>query len=63
MNTSVPAGTENARPFLPARDFDLSRRFYETLGFTKKQRCPGKGFINGRKWYEDGAGIGYRRLG
>jgi catechol 2,3-dioxygenase-like lactoylglutathione lyase family enzyme len=35
MNTSVPAGTENARPFLPARDFDLSRRFYETLGFTK----------------------------
>jgi catechol 2,3-dioxygenase-like lactoylglutathione lyase family enzyme len=24
-----------ARPFLPARDFDLSRRFYEALGFEK----------------------------
>ncbi|HEX8030474.1 MAG TPA: VOC family protein [Vicinamibacterales bacterium] len=23
------------RPFLPARDFDLSRRFYEALGFRK----------------------------
>jgi hypothetical protein len=23
------------RPFLPAKDFDLSKRFYETLGFTK----------------------------
>jgi uncharacterized glyoxalase superfamily protein PhnB len=23
------------RPFLPARDFDLSKRFYETLGFEK----------------------------
>ena len=24
-----------ARPFLPARDFDLSKRFYEALGFEK----------------------------
>jgi uncharacterized glyoxalase superfamily protein PhnB len=24
-----------ARPFLPAKDFDLSKRFYEALGFTK----------------------------
>ena len=31
----VPAGTELARPFLPTRDFDLSRRFYEALGFEK----------------------------
>lgn len=31
----VPSGTESARPFLPARDFDLSRRFYVTLGFEK----------------------------
>ncbi len=35
MNTPVPTGTEIARPFLPAKDFDLSRRFYEALGFTK----------------------------
>jgi predicted lactoylglutathione lyase len=34
MNASVPAGTEMARPFLPAKDFDLSKRFYQALGFT-----------------------------
>lgn len=28
-------GTELARPFIPARDFDLSKRFYEALGFAK----------------------------
>ncbi|MEZ5960197.1 MAG: hypothetical protein R3C30_07170 [Hyphomonadaceae bacterium] len=27
--------TELARPFLPTRDFDLSKRFYEALGFEK----------------------------
>ncbi len=32
---SIPAGTELARPFLPARDYELSKRFYEALGFTK----------------------------
>jgi hypothetical protein len=32
---SVPAGTEQARPFLPAKDFELSKRFYEALGFKK----------------------------
>lgn len=32
-HVSVPAGTELARPFLPAKDFDLSKRFYQTLGF------------------------------
>jgi hypothetical protein len=31
----IPADTEVVRPFLPAKDFDLSKRFYETLGFTK----------------------------
>ena len=31
----VPTGTELARPFMPARDFDVSKRFYETLGFDK----------------------------
>ena len=35
MKAPVPAGSECARPFLPAKDFDLSRRFYEALGFTK----------------------------
>ena len=28
-------GTETARPFLPARDFALSKSFYEKLGFKK----------------------------
>ena len=27
--------TETARPFLPARDFDLSKRFYDALGFER----------------------------
>ncbi len=31
----VPAGTELTRPFLPAKDFELSKRFYESLGFEK----------------------------
>jgi hypothetical protein len=35
MNTSVPSGTETARPFLPAKDFELSKHFYEALGFIK----------------------------
>ncbi len=34
MNT-IPTGTERVRPFVPAQDFDLSKRFYETLGFEK----------------------------
>lgn len=33
--TSIPAGTELARPFLPSQDFELSKRFYEALGFEK----------------------------
>ena len=31
----TPSGTELARPFLPTRDFEASKRFYETLGFKK----------------------------
>jgi hypothetical protein len=31
----TPSGTELARPFLPTRDFDLSKGFYEALGFEK----------------------------
>ena len=32
---AVPTGTELIRPFVPTRDFDLSKRFYEALGFEK----------------------------
>jgi Glyoxalase/Bleomycin resistance protein/Dioxygenase superfamily len=31
----IPTGTELVRPFIPTRDFELSRRFYEMLGFEK----------------------------
>jgi hypothetical protein len=31
----IPTGTELARPFLPAKDFAISKNFYETLGFEK----------------------------
>jgi uncharacterized glyoxalase superfamily protein PhnB len=33
--TRVPAGTELIRAFVPTKDFDLSKRFYEVLGFEK----------------------------
>ena len=33
--TTVPTGTERMRPFVPAKDFELSKRFYEALGFQK----------------------------
>jgi peroxiredoxin len=32
---NVPTGRESARPFLPAKDFEVSRAFYESLGFSK----------------------------
>lgn len=32
----VPIGTEMMRPFLPSKDFDLSKRFYEVHGFVKE---------------------------
>jgi uncharacterized glyoxalase superfamily protein PhnB len=31
----IPNGTELVRPFLPAKDFELSKRFYEAIGFKK----------------------------
>ncbi|MBL8186948.1 MAG: glyoxalase [Acidobacteria bacterium] len=31
----IPTGTELVRPFMPAKAFDLSKRFYEALGFEK----------------------------
>jgi hypothetical protein len=36
MKTNILTGRETARPFLPAKDFDLSKSFYETLGFAKE---------------------------
>jgi catechol 2,3-dioxygenase-like lactoylglutathione lyase family enzyme len=33
--SEIPMGTEQSRPFLPAKDFDVSKRFYEALGFEK----------------------------
>jgi len=30
------AASDSCRPFLPARDFGLSKRFYEALGFIKE---------------------------
>ena len=31
----IPSGAESARAFLPTQDFDLSKSFYEALGFRK----------------------------
>ena len=31
----IPSGAEMCRPFLPAKDFDVSRAFYAALGFEK----------------------------
>lgn len=36
MDSTVPSGSESARPFLPTRDFDVSKGFYEALGFVKE---------------------------
>ena len=33
--TNLPSGTELIRPFIPAKDFELSKSFYEALGFEK----------------------------
>jgi uncharacterized glyoxalase superfamily protein PhnB len=31
----ILTGTELVRPFIPAKEFNLSKQFYETLGFEK----------------------------
>jgi catechol 2,3-dioxygenase-like lactoylglutathione lyase family enzyme len=56
----IPSGTEIVRPFLPARNFDLSKDFYETLGFEKLLdgevaifRIGSGGFILQRFYQED----------
>jgi hypothetical protein len=59
----VPTGTEFARPFIPARDFPLSKNFYETLGFEKLLdgdvaifRAGSSGFILQPYYQKDWAG-------
>lgn len=32
---NIPSGTELARPFIPAKDFEQSKKFYEAFGFEK----------------------------
>lgn len=56
-------GSELVRPFLPARDFELSKRFYEALGFEKILdsevaifRLGGSGFILQRYYQKAWAG-------
>jgi hypothetical protein len=59
----VPNGTELARPFLPARDFELSKRFYEAVGFQKLLdssdvaifRAGSGGFLLQRRYQKDWA--------
>ena len=58
----VPAGTELARPFLPTKDFDRSKRFYEALGFEKTLddevaifNAGSGGFILQRHYHEEWA--------
>lgn len=33
---TLPLSTESVRPFIPAKDFELSKRFYEALGFVRE---------------------------
>lgn len=33
--SNVPSGTEHSRPFIPTKNFDVSKAFYEALGFEK----------------------------
>jgi uncharacterized glyoxalase superfamily protein PhnB len=61
--TGIPSGTEAARPFLPSKDFALSKRFYEALGFEKLLdsevaifRIGASAFILGQHYQEDWAG-------
>jgi uncharacterized glyoxalase superfamily protein PhnB len=59
----IPSGTEAARPFLPSKDFEASKRFYEALGFEKLLdsevaifRIGTTSFIVGQHYQEDWAG-------
>ena len=60
---SVPSGTELVRPFLPSKDLDVSKRFYEAVGFDKLAegddvaifRAGSGGFILQRRYQQDWA--------
>lgn len=61
--TKIPTGTELARPFVPTKDFELSKSFYEALGFAKILdgevaifAAGSGGFILQRFYHEDHAG-------
>ena len=61
-SSGVPSGTELVRPFLPSRDFELSKKFYETVGFHKLLdgdvaifRAGSGGFILQRRYQEEWA--------
>jgi hypothetical protein len=61
--SKIPSGTELARPFLPTQDFEVSKRFYEMLGFEKILdgevaifNCGSGGFILQRYYQKDWAG-------
>lgn len=60
---AIPSGTEAARPFLPSKDFEQSKRFYEALGFEKILdsevaifRIGATAFILGQHYQADWAG-------
>jgi catechol 2,3-dioxygenase-like lactoylglutathione lyase family enzyme len=62
MKHLAPTGTELVRPFLPTKDFEQSKRFYETLGFKKTFdgevaifESGSGGFILQRHFHEDWA--------
>ena len=59
----MPIGTELVRPFLPTKDFEESKRFYEAMGFEKTLdsevaifKAGSGGFILQRHFQEDWAG-------
>jgi uncharacterized glyoxalase superfamily protein PhnB len=59
---TIPNGTEAARPFLPSKDFELSKHFYEALGFEKLLdsevaifKIGATAFILGQHYQEDWA--------
>ena len=59
---NIPIGTELVPPFMPAKDLDVSKRFYEALGFregSRRRGCYLKGsgeFTLQRYFQEDWAG-------
>ncbi|HYD26475.1 VOC family protein [Brevundimonas sp.] len=65
MTAALPDGTESVRPFLPTRDFDVSRAFYQALGFEMlldgevaifRAGAAGHGFILQRYYQTEWAG-------